>query len=215
MKQSNKKGFTLLELLIVIAIIAVLSVILILVLNPAETLKKSRDAQRISDLNTLKTALGLYVTATTSPQLDNTSGNTLCVGGSGSDSLWFSVPTAVVTIGSAPSGFTAVQRATNDAASGVSGSGWVPVNLSSLTGGSPISNMPLDPTNTATATPNQTALMYRYGCDASSLTFEIDARLESDAYTVDDNKGAKDGGNNSKLYEVGTKLTVLPATEDF
>ena len=47
------KGFTLLELLIVIAIIAVLSVILVLVLNPAETLKKSRDTQRMSDLSTL------------------------------------------------------------------------------------------------------------------------------------------------------------------
>ena len=68
-EKAGEKGFTLLELLIVVGIIAILSVALILVLNPAETLKKSRDAQRISDLATMKTALGLYVTSTTTPYL--------------------------------------------------------------------------------------------------------------------------------------------------
>src|SRR3989338_4434059 len=33
------------------------------------------------------------------------------------------------------------------AASGISGTGWVPVNLAGVTGGSPISNMQLDPIN--------------------------------------------------------------------
>ena len=60
--KSKNSGFTLLELLIVIAIIAVLSVALVIVLNPAEALRKSRDAQRISDLTTLKKAIGLYLT---------------------------------------------------------------------------------------------------------------------------------------------------------
>ena len=47
----SRKGFTLLELLIVIAIIAILSVVLVIVLNPAETLRKSRDAQRHDHLH--------------------------------------------------------------------------------------------------------------------------------------------------------------------
>ncbi|MBI1838886.1 MAG: prepilin-type N-terminal cleavage/methylation domain-containing protein, partial [Candidatus Colwellbacteria bacterium] len=137
------KGFTLLELLIVIAIIAILSVVLIVALNPAETLRKTRDSQRISDLASLKTALGIYVTTTTDPQLDNTSGNTLCVGGSGSDSIWVSVPTAIETITDlGPYGgmLTAVQRASNTTASAIDGTGWVPVNIGGITGGSPISN---------------------------------------------------------------------------
>ena len=46
------KGFTLLELLIVIGILGVLSVALVFVLNPAESLKKARDSQRMSDLTT-------------------------------------------------------------------------------------------------------------------------------------------------------------------
>ena len=71
MKTTNStKGFTLLELLIVIAIIAILSVVLIVALNPAETLRKTRDSQRISDLSSLKTALGIYVTTITNPLLD-------------------------------------------------------------------------------------------------------------------------------------------------
>ena len=45
----ESSGFTLLELLIVISVLAILSVALIVVLNPAETLKKGRDSQRISD----------------------------------------------------------------------------------------------------------------------------------------------------------------------
>ena len=53
----TKKGFTLLELLIVIGILSILSTTVVLVINPAQLLKKARDAQRISDLNTVKTAI--------------------------------------------------------------------------------------------------------------------------------------------------------------
>jgi len=63
-----RKGFTLLELLIVIAILAILSTIVIFTLDPLETMKKARDVQRISDLNTLKSAIQLFLieTGTTS-----------------------------------------------------------------------------------------------------------------------------------------------------
>ena len=153
---TSTKGFTLLELLIVIAIIAILSVVLIVALNPAETLRKTRDSQRISDLSSLKTAIGIYVTTITDPLLDNTAGNTLCVGGSGADSLWVSVPlspapgetiTDVGPFGGITTGAAPVQRSTVTTASAVDGTGWVPVNLGGITGGSPISGMPLDPTN--------------------------------------------------------------------
>ena len=65
----TKKGFTLLELLIVIGILSILSTTVVLVINPAQLLKKARDSQRISDLSTMKTAIAYYVTEAVSPDI--------------------------------------------------------------------------------------------------------------------------------------------------
>ena len=81
-----KKGFTLLELLIVIAILAILATATILVLNPAELLKQARDSQRVTDIANLNSALSLYVTAVSSPYLAFDSGaptNVTCHNGGG------------------------------------------------------------------------------------------------------------------------------------
>jgi prepilin-type N-terminal cleavage/methylation domain-containing protein len=218
--KKSKEGFTLLELLIVITIIAILSVALVFVLNPAETLAKSRDTQRMSDLSTLKTALGIYLTSSSTPLLDNVDNNK-CVNGSGAKTVWVSADTASAgTLGTTyPTGFTAWgQKASAALASPVDGTGWLPVKLSGLVGGSPISSMPTDPINkivvgaSTLAAPTNAALMYRYACKISPLSFEVDTTLESSAYGVSgaDDKSAKDGGNNSSLYEVGTDLTILP-----
>lgn len=223
------KGFTLLELLIVIAIIAVLSVVLIVALNPAETLKKTRDSQRISDLSSLKTAIGIYTTSKITPYLDGPDGvaaipNDLCDGGTpANELLWVSATTAAGAITDTAPGATGgfAQPATATAAAAVDGTGWVPVDVASIAGGAPISNMPIDPTNDATggastlAVITNEALMYRYSCSKANVTFELDAKLESNAYVTDDDKAAKDGGNNPLLFETGTDLAILPATSDF
>ncbi|NTW22637.1 prepilin-type N-terminal cleavage/methylation domain-containing protein [Candidatus Falkowbacteria bacterium] len=220
-KRNRTQGFTLLELLIVIAIIAILSVILVLVLNPAETLKKSRDAQRISDLNTLKTALGLIVTASTSPNLS--SGNTSCSGGGTTKIFYSNNPgtcATTPTLGSDSASTTLASGwCSGTTTASIDGNGWLPVNFGWLPGGSPISNLPLDPTNTIAApnTPVATDLVYRYTCQSAggvkpSYVFELNAALESAAYTVDDDKRAKDGGDNTAMYEVGTDLRLLPPT---
>jgi hypothetical protein len=51
--------------------------------------------------------------------------------------------------------------------------------------------------------------MYRYGCSVTPLAFEIDAQLESDAFTSTDNKRTSDGGNADAYYETGTNLLIL------
>jgi prepilin-type N-terminal cleavage/methylation domain-containing protein len=53
-----KNGFSLVELLVVISIIGVLSAVLMI--NFVGTRERSRDSQRIQDLNSLKNALRLY-----------------------------------------------------------------------------------------------------------------------------------------------------------
>ncbi len=55
---TNQKGFTLVELLVVIAIIAILSTLAVVALNSAR--QKSRDAKRVSDIKQVQTALELY-----------------------------------------------------------------------------------------------------------------------------------------------------------
>ena len=194
-----KKGFTLIELLIVIAILALLMSIVVVTLNPAELLRKSRDTKRVSDLNALRTALNLYVTDKSAPDLDGA--------GSCSTNTWFSLAangaSGCTTL--AGSLCTLTPRLTN-------GSGWIPVNFGSISSGSPLSALPVDPTN-ATSTTALSNLYYTYKCDGSSMTFELNAAMESSYYRStayggsagDGDVCSTDGGNNDLLYEVGSK----------
>ena len=221
-EKKHQSGFTLLELLIVVSIIAILSVALILVLNPAEALKKSRDSQRLSDLSTMKTALGLYMTSTTTPQLAGTS-NAACkttpaTAWAGPFKIYYSSPTSVTDVTLDGSTVTTVAQASVGSANlGLTdGGGWIPVIFDSLTGGSPISNLPIDPVNALASGGSLAAitsadLFYRYACSVTPLAFEIDSTLESTAYTSEDNKLTKDGGNSTLYYEVGTNLKILGA----
>jgi general secretion pathway protein G len=58
MKQQKKQGFTLIEILIVVAIIAILASVVLVGLGPTQ--QQGRDARRLSDLRETQTALELY-----------------------------------------------------------------------------------------------------------------------------------------------------------
>lgn len=249
----KSKGFTLLELLIVIAILAILATVVVLVLNPAETLKKTRDSQRLSDMNTLRSALALYITQVSQPKLDNSSkSDTNCVSNSAGTSvnfgtaiatanatnrkIWVSLPSesnitdtrAIFNLAVDDNGYGSAtadfQQAALTSLFKTDASGWIPVPFTDIRGGSPVSNLPIDPTNSVSdlASLSNTDLIYRYACRSSkasnnSTTFEINATMESDDFKPSggDDKSVKDGGNNSNLYEVGTDLTILPSLDGF
>jgi len=60
LKISPHKGFTLAELLIVIAIIAILGILILLTLNPLTYFKRAYDTERKDDIYKIKTALESY-----------------------------------------------------------------------------------------------------------------------------------------------------------
>jgi|SRR3989344_5182435 len=176
------KGFTLVELLIVIAILGVLSAAVVLVLNPAELLEQSRDSTRVTDLSALHRAIALYITDAVSPDMDtleNCAVNTFS--------------NAIITTYTFSGGSSKVI-----ASRAINGTGWLPINFSAIAGGSPLGTLPADIVNSGD-------YVYRYACNNSAKTFELNAYLESEKYATNFDFDGRDGGTHPGVYEVGNE----------
>ncbi len=194
-----KKGFTLIELIIVIGIIALLATTVILVINPAKIFQEARDSQRIADMGQLNTAMGLYF-ATVSVY-DLAEGAGVCLAdwwGSITAIPAASQPFALPAITEASQALSATPRFTN-------GTGWIPVNFNLITSGSPLSALPVDPRNNNTGLLTGPGLFYAYACDSTNNYYEFNTRMESTRYANlgADDVESTDGGSGVDIFEVG------------
>ena len=164
-------SFTLIELLIVIGILAVLVAAVVVVLNPAQLLAQARDANRLSELTAANSALTLYAQDAIGSASLGTAGTT-----------YISVPdpTATTSAGSNCSslGFppTGYHCAGPSFYRNTDGTGWIPVNFSTMSVGSPLPALPVDPVNTTSS-----GDYYRYTTNGSS-NWALSAIPESTKY---------------------------------
>jgi prepilin-type N-terminal cleavage/methylation domain-containing protein len=193
-RMCTQRGFTLIELLIVIAIVSILAVVVVLVLNPSELLRQSRDSSRISDLTNLKHAILLYLTDNPSGTLASSTINygacyLSTVSGNGTTSL---------NCGMFTNTYAAAASTTKVLYKKIDSTGWIPIDFR-LSIGAPLGNLPADPINNA---------QYYYAYAATTTGgkfFEIDASLESQKYSFNGSKDVEstDGGNSTGTFEAG------------
>ena len=194
MKAADKiKSFTLVELLIVIAILAILAAAVVIVINPGEMLAEARDSQRVTDIKSIKDAVDLFI-------IDNP-GATLGI----DQRVYISLPDTSATCDNI-TGLPALPanwyyRCVTEAnLRNTNSSGWLPLNLSLIKGGSPIPSLPIDPQNDLTTT-----RYYQYIPGSVSGNYELTTLLESEKQSK---AAAKDGGIDSGRLETGTNMNL-------
>jgi prepilin-type N-terminal cleavage/methylation domain-containing protein len=201
---SSRKAFTLIELLVVIAIIAILAVVVVLTLNPAELLRQSRDANRLSDLATLNSAINLYNT-------DQGGATGYSLGSASTTYLSLPDPAATSTSGTncstmglpATSSNWSYHCPASSTQRSITNLGWIPINFASISAGSPFSNLPIDPTNTSSS------LSY-YTYQTTGSTYEVTVPLESSKYIK---QNLLVSNPDPTRYAMGSAPSLIPQEE--
>ena len=190
MPNNNKKGFTLIELLVVMGILGILMAVTILVINPAEYLARARDTQRISDLQTLNSAIATYL-----------SNNNLLAA--------TTTINATVALATTPSPTLTTTTAVNAGRTGASS--WVKMDLTSAG----LSTLPLDPKNSG----NFAYLYYSDGTNYEIASTAFESTYYTATNNVASNDGGLRpatagtacaiGAPATCMYEVGSSLTLI------
>ncbi|MCS7200715.1 MAG: hypothetical protein NZ822_01010 [Patescibacteria group bacterium] len=203
-----KKGFTYIELLIVLGVLILLLGILISVIGAKPYFAKSRDVQRLKDLYFLNLALNFYFQNATSVDPD---GPYLYLRGidEATPTIFVSIPKesypfpATYTTGSITYYYYQSNRSDYQR---IDGYGWLPINFMEISFPS-LAVLPVDPLNQVTS-----SLYYTYSFRRSSFDYEIGGSFETAEFKnggVND-KVSTDGGNDPNRYELGSNLNLIP-----
>lgn len=187
----SRSSFTLIELLVVIAILAVLAAAVILVINPAELLKQSRDSNRLSDMVLINKALNLLIADNQNIFLGTSS------------IVYISLPDSSPTCGSwslpALSFGYVYSCVPSSTYTKINGAGWLPANFSQFSTNSILSRLPIDPQNSTSS-----SLFYSFVTNGTNWT--LSTQIESNKYL---NTAGNDGGGYTSKYEIGNDLSLL------
>lgn len=182
-------GFTLIELLITIGILAILGTASVLVINPAELLKQTRDATRVADLQTINKALSLY-------EADGNDAFGVA------DTVYLSLPdtqadcSSYASLPALPGGWSYACRP-EAGYRHTDGTGWLPVDLGLISSGPPLATLPIDPVNT-----DADGAYYAYIGGSWVLSAQMESEKHRHMHAQTDS-----GGDDARL-EVGSHLAL-------
>ncbi len=181
MKRTVLKGFTIVELLIVIAILGMLAVALLITINPGEAQKKTRDAQRVIHMKSLQTLIEQFINDgrnATGAIITNAGANSSTKVAQNSETCgvasWIQIDTCLY---------------------GAS----IPLDPNNRTQRTFVTNATTNPATTGLYTA-------QYRAKIAGSDYEVNAMQESRANSP---KIANDGGNSAQWFEGGTDLTLL------
>lgn len=175
---SRIRAFTLIELLIVIAIIAILGSATVLVLNPLELMRQSRDGTRINDTENIQKSIAF--TLFNNPSLIDSLLAT---------NIYLSLPSGSCPT-NPPAGYTYVCNATTANINKIDGTGWIPLSLQN------IAALPIDPNQN-----NNANDYYAFIANPATKTFVVTSLLESEKQSKA--SASKDGGTDPGRFEKG------------
>ena len=200
----KKIGFTLIELIVVLAIIGVLVGILVAVIKPQQIFARLRDTQRQADLNRLANAIQTYIAEfAQNPSAIVLTATPGGVSGCRPVDATSSAGTIYYSASGNPGTTSNFANARATTSTAVNGTGWLPINFASATTLN-LTALPIDPRNSAyNANPS---FYYTYACK-TDFNFELNANLE-----VMTDAEQNDGGDVPVLYEVGPDKNILPSS---